>query len=106
METIAHTLENGLTVLLRPMPAAPAVSVWVGYKVGSRNQRPGITGATHWVEHMLFKGGGKLKKGDIDSIVGRLGGKFYGVTGNDFTAYLASLPPAGPENSLPMQGET
>ena len=45
------------------MPSAPAVSVWTGYKVGSRNERPGITGATHWVEHMLFKGGGKLKKG-------------------------------------------
>src|SRR3990170_3375081 len=74
METIPHRLDNGLTVLLQPMPSAPAVSVWAGYKVGSRDERPGITGATHWVEHMLFKGGGKLKKGEIDDLVGRLGG--------------------------------
>ncbi len=105
METIAHTLENGLTVLLRPMPAAPAVSVWVGYKVGSRNERPGITGATHWVEHMLFKGGGKLKKGDIDSIVGRLGGKFNGFTDTDFTIYFETLPPADLDAGLMIEAE-
>src|SRR5437867_3725373 len=105
METIARTLDNGLTVLLRPMPAAPAVSVWVGYKVGSRNERPGITGATHWVEHMLFKGGGKLKKGDIDSIVGRLGGKFNGFTDTDFTIYFETLPPKDLETGLMIEAE-
>ena len=105
METIARTLDNGLTVLLRPMPAAPAVSVWVGYKVGSRNERPGITGATHWVEHMLFKGGGKLKKGDIDSIVGRLGGKFNGFTDTDFTIYFETLPPDHLDDGLMIESE-
>ena len=105
METIARTLNNGLTVLLRPMPSAPAVSVWVGYKVGSRNERPGITGATHWVEHMLFKGGGKLKKGDIDSIVGRLGGKFNGFTDTDFTIYFETLPPDHLDDGLMIESE-
>ena len=105
METITRTLDNGLTVLLRPMPEAPAVSVWVGYKVGSRNERPGITGATHWVEHMLFKGGGKLKKGDIDSIVGRLGGKFNGFTDTDFTIYFETLPPGDLDTGLMIEAE-
>jgi len=105
METIARTLDNGLTVLLRPMPSAPAVSVWVGYKVGSRNERPGITGATHWVEHMLFKGGGKLKKGDIDAIVGRLGGKANGFTDTDFTIYFETLPPNHLETGLMIESE-
>lgn len=105
METTARTLDNGLTVLLRPMPEAPAVSVWVGYKVGSRNERPGITGATHWVEHMLFKGGGKLKKGDIDAIVGRLGGKFNGFTDTDFTIYFETLAPEHLETGLMIEAE-
>jgi zinc protease len=87
------------------MPSAPAVSVWVGYKVGSRNERPGITGATHWVEHMLFKGGGNLRKGDIDSIVGRLGGKFNGFTDTDFTIYFETLPPEHLETGLMIEAE-
>ncbi len=105
METIAKTLDNGLTVLLRPMPESPAASVWVGYKVGSRNERPGITGATHWVEHMLFKGGGKLKKGDIDSIMGRIGGKFNGFTDTDFTIYFETLPPDHLDTGLLIESE-
>ena len=105
MKTIAESLDNGLTVLLRPMPHAPAVSVWVGYKVGSRNERPGITGATHWVEHMLFKGGGRLKKGDIDAIVGRLGGKFNGFTDTDFTIYFETLAPDQLDTALMIEAE-
>ncbi|MBI4416248.1 MAG: insulinase family protein, partial [Euryarchaeota archaeon] len=91
--------------LLRPLPEAPAVSVWVGYKVGSRHERPGVTGATHWVEHMLFKGGGKLKKGDIDAIVGRLGGKFNGFTDADLTAYFETLPPDHLDTGLMIEAE-
>src|SRR3990172_4033384 len=105
MKTIAESLDNGLTVLLRPMPHAPAVSVWVGYKVGSRNERPGSTGATHWVEHMLFKGGGRLKKGDIDAIVGRLGGKFNGFTDTDFTIYFETLAPDQLDTALMIEAE-
>ncbi len=105
MATVAHTLDNGLTVLLHPMPEAPAVAVWVGYKVGSRNERPGITGATHWVEHMLFKGGGALKKGDIDAIVGRIGGKFNGFTDTDFTIYFETLGPDHLDTALMIEAE-
>ena len=103
--TVAHTLKNGLTVLLDPMPEAPAVTVWVGYKVGSRNERPGITGATHWVEHMLFKGGGALKKGDIDAIVGRLGGKFNGFTDTDYTIYFETPSPDHLDAALMIEAE-
>ena len=105
METTSHRLDNGLTVLLQPMPSAPAVSVWAGYKVGSRNERPGITGATHWVEHMLFKGGGSLKKGEIDDLVGRLGGKYNGFTDTDFTVYFETLPPEHLETALMIESE-
>jgi zinc protease len=62
------------------------------YRVGSRNERPGITGASHWVEHMLFKGGREFGKGDIFKQVARHGGTNNGFTSNDFTAYFETLP--------------
>jgi len=47
-------LPNGLTVLLKEVHTAPLVSWWVWYRVGSRHERPGHTGISHWVEHMMF----------------------------------------------------
>ena len=52
----SFTLENGLRVLLASQASSPTASVWVWYRVGSKNEHPGITGASHWVEHMLFEG--------------------------------------------------
>ncbi|MCZ7544570.1 MAG: insulinase family protein [Anaerolineae bacterium] len=49
-------LPNGMVLLLKEMHHAPVVSWWVLYRVGSRNEIPGITGVSHWVEHMMFKG--------------------------------------------------
>ena len=51
-----HQLDNGLQVILQPTRAAPVASFWLWYRVGSRNEVPGLTGLSHWVEHMLFKG--------------------------------------------------
>ena len=50
------TLDNGLTVLVQEVHTAPLASVWCWYKVGSRDEGPGVTGVSHWVEHMNFKG--------------------------------------------------
>lgn len=58
-KTIRTTLENGLTVVLREVHSAPIVSLWVWYRVGSRNETAGVTGVSHWVEHMQFKGTAK-----------------------------------------------
>ena len=49
-------LGNGLQVVLKESHAAPVASFWIYYRVGSRNEAPGSTGISHWVEHMLFKG--------------------------------------------------
>ena len=51
-----HTLANGLMVQLKEIHTAPIISHWVWYRVGSRNEQPGLTGISHWVEHMQFKG--------------------------------------------------
>jgi zinc protease len=85
-------LSNGLTVVLREMHHAPVASFWVWYRVGSRNEVPGITGISHWVEHMLFKGTPTYPQGQFDKLVAREGGVFNGMTWIDFTTYFETLP--------------
>jgi zinc protease len=79
------TLDNGLTVVLREMHHAPVTSFWVWYRVGSRNEIPGITGVSHWVEHMMFKGSPQFPPGSLDRAVSREGGRWNAFTTNDFT---------------------
>jgi len=88
----AFTLANGLRVLLVAQPESPTASVWVWYRVGSKNEHPGITGASHWVEHMLFEGSPRYPKGAIDRAVLRVGGQLNAFTDTDFTAYFTTVP--------------
>ncbi|HET7264594.1 MAG TPA: pitrilysin family protein [bacterium] len=90
--TVRTTLSNGLTVLLREVHTAPVATFWAWYRVGSRNEVLGITGISHWVEHMLFKGTPTLGKGELSRLVNRHGGTWNGFTWKDFTAYFETLP--------------
>jgi len=90
--TRGFTLDNGLRVLLAADPRSPTASVWVWYRVGSKNEHPGITGASHWVEHMLFEGSPRYAKGEIDRAVVRVGGELNAFTDVDFTAYFTTVP--------------
>lgn len=105
MATHVDSLENGLKVILRPMPDTRALSCWVTYRVGSRNEVPGMTGSTHWVEHMLFKGGGKLAKGEIDRLISRVGGKMNAFTDTDFTTYFETIPASQMDTALMIESE-
>ena len=86
------TLANGLTVVLKEMHHAPVACFMVWYRVGSRNERPGITGISHWVEHMMFKGTPTFPNGTLDKAVSREGGYWNAFTWIDFTAYYETLP--------------
>jgi zinc protease len=88
----SFTLSNGLEVLLAPSASSPTASVWVWYRVGSKNERPGITGASHWVEHMLFEGSPRYKKGEMDRAIVSVGGELNAFTDSDFTAYFSTVP--------------
>jgi zinc protease len=92
MSTQKHTLNNGLTVLLRESRRTPVTTFWVWYRVGSRNEVPGITGIAHWSEHMLFKGSQAFPKGEIDKQIARNGGVMNGLTWLDFTTFFETLP--------------
>jgi zinc protease len=85
-------LRNGLQVLLKEIRTAPIVSVWLWFRVGSRNERPGLTGVSHWVEHMQFKGTPSYPAGSIDRVISREGGVHNAMTWLDWTAYYETLP--------------
>lgn len=87
-----RVLDNGLTVVLREMHHAPVASFWIWYRVGSRNEKPGNTGVSHWVEHMMFKGSPSFPPGTLDRAVSRLGGRYNAFTWIDFTAYFETMP--------------
>ncbi len=87
-----RTLDNGLTVILKESRRAPVTTFWIWYRVGSRNEVPGVTGIAHWVEHMLFKGSGAFPKGEIDTQIARNGGVMNGFTWLDFTTFFETLP--------------
>lgn len=80
-------LDNGLTVLTRELHASPIVTAMIWYRVGSRNEELGQTGKSHFLEHMLFKGTDRFKKGAIDLLTLKNGGNNNAFTSHDFTAY-------------------
>ena len=85
-------LPNGLTLVLKEMHVAPVTSFWVWYRVGSRNEHLGITGISHWVEHMLFKGTPTYSESELDRLVSREGGVRNGMTWMDWTTYYETMP--------------
>ncbi|MCA9933004.1 MAG: insulinase family protein, partial [Anaerolineales bacterium] len=86
------TLDNGLTVILKEMHHAPVASFMIWYRVGSRNEVPGITGISHWVEHMMFKGTPAFPGDQLDRMISREGGHWNAFTWLDFTAYYETMP--------------
>jgi len=81
-------LDNGLKVLIQEAHTAPLVSVWCWYRVGSRDETTGLTGISHWVEHMNFKGTTNIPRDEMKGIVERFGGMWNGYTWIDQTTYL------------------
>jgi len=92
VKTTRHTLDNGMEVVLREVHNAPVISWWVAYHIGSRNERTGQTGISHWVEHMMFKGTEKFPAGYLDKAIDRVGGQWNAFTSTDFTMYYETLP--------------
>ena len=91
-DLVEFHLDNGLQVLLKPVHSAPVATCWIWYRVGARNELPGRTGISHWVEHMMFKGTPAFPKGSIMRLVNKNGGILNGFTSEDYTAYFETLP--------------
>ena len=86
------TFSNGLQVMLKEIRTAPIVTNWIWYRVGSKDEIPGITGISHWVEHMQFKGTPQFPAGVLDKAVSRDGGVWNAFTYVDWTTYYETMP--------------
>jgi len=84
---VAHTFPNGLRVRLFPDRVVPAVSYYTFFHVGSRNERPGLTGISHLFEHMMFNGSERYGPKEFDRTLEAHGGASNAYTSNDVTAY-------------------
>jgi len=82
-----HTLKNGMKILLQEDHTVPSICFYIYFRVGNRNERPGITGISHLFEHMMFNGSAKYPPTEFDRIIEEGGGYSNGSTWNDFTNY-------------------
>lgn len=88
---VEKRLGNGLNVIVKPDHRAPVVVSQIWYKVGSSYEHAGITGVSHVLEHMMFKGTSKHGAGEFSRIIAEHGGKENAFTGRDYTAYFQQL---------------
>lgn len=86
-----HILGNGLKVLVKEDHRSPVVVSQVWYKVGSSYEPGGITGLSHMLEHMMFKGTDKHPAGEFSRIIAENGGDENAFTGSDYTAYFQTM---------------
>ncbi len=85
-------LQNGLEIKLKEIHTAPLISSWTWYKVGSRDELPGVHGISHWVEHMQFKGTERFPAEVVEKAVARAGGVWNAFTYLDWTTYFETMP--------------
>ncbi|NOY17474.1 MAG: insulinase family protein [Gammaproteobacteria bacterium] len=84
-------LDNGMKILIKQDHRAPVVVAQVWYRIGSSYEPEGITGVSHVLEHMMFKGTKRHGKGEFNRIIAENGGRDNAFTGRDYTAYFQTL---------------
>jgi Predicted Zn-dependent peptidases len=100
-----HRLKNGLRLILSEDHSSPIVSFQVWYNVGSRNERPGITGISHLFEHMMFKGSKNVEPEEHGRIIQQNGGTDNAFTARDMTAYFENLPSSQLELAVRLEAD-
>ncbi|NLC13637.1 MAG: insulinase family protein [Chloroflexi bacterium] len=90
---------------MKPIHTAPIVSTWLWYDVGSRNELPGKTGLSHWVEHMQFKGTRTYTAKEMEDTIARTGGYANAFTSPDWTTYFQTVPSAALEIALRFESD-
>jgi zinc protease len=105
MSVHEEVLENGLRVLVQEVHTAPLASVWCWYRVGSKDEAPGLTGVSHWVEHMNFKGTKNIPRDKVKGIIEQFGGYWNGYTWIDQTTYTETATRDALERMLFIESE-
>ncbi len=98
-------LANGLKVIVKEDHRAPVATAQVWYKVGSASEYGGITGVSHVLEHMMFKGTPKFPLGEFSQILASVGARDNAFTGRDYTAYYQLLDVSKIETSFKLESD-
>jgi zinc protease len=101
----AHQLANGMKVLVQEDHNIPNVAMYFFYKIGSRNERPGITGVSHFFEHMMFNGAKKYGPKQFDNEMEKAGGNNNAYTSQDVTVYTDWFPSSALELMFDMEAD-
>jgi hypothetical protein len=91
-QIVTRTLSNGMKLVVWPDRDIPNVAMYTWYRVGSRNERPGITGISHFFEHMMFNGTKTRAPGEFDRVMEGSGGSNNAYTSSDVTVYQNWFP--------------
>ena len=103
--TKEYRLKNGLKLIVQPDRRSPVVINQIWYKVGSVYEPPGLTGISHFLEHLMFKGTKNLKDGEFSKIVASGGGSENAFTSFDYTGYYQKWGKQNLETSLRLEAE-
>ncbi|HKG22486.1 MAG TPA: pitrilysin family protein [Blastocatellia bacterium] len=100
-----HTLKNGMKILVQEDHSIPSVALYIFYRIGSRNERPGTTGISHFFEHMMFNGAKKYGPGEFDRVMEAAGGRNNAYTNNDVTVYQDWFTPSALELIFDLEAD-
>jgi zinc protease len=99
------TLDNGLKIIVWPDHDIPNVAMYTFVRAGGRNEHPGITGVSHFFEHMMFLGTENLAPGEFDRIMEAEGGRNNAYTTSDVTVYTDWFPRSALEKIFEIEGD-
>ncbi|MCI0486756.1 MAG: insulinase family protein [Blastocatellia bacterium] len=100
-----HTLKNGMKILVQEDHSIPNVALYIFYRIGSRNERPGTTGLSHFFEHMMFNGAKKYGKGKFDETMEAAGGSNNAYTSQNVTVYQDWFPRSSMELIFDLEAD-
>ncbi len=100
-----HTLTNGLKILVHEDHSIPSAAINIFYRIGSRNERPGTTGISHFFEHMMFNGAKKYGPRQFDVVMEAAGGRNNAFTSYDVTVYQDWFPPSALELIFDLEAD-
>ena len=100
-----HTLKNGMKILVQEDHSIPNVALYIFYRIGSRNERPGITGLSHYFEHMMFNGAKKYGPGEFDRVMEANGGSNNASTSQNVTIYQDWFPTSALELIFDLEAD-
>lgn len=103
--TFTHTLGNGMKIVVREDHRAPVMVSQVWYKVGSSYEHAGMTGVSHVLEHLMFKGTEKVPSGEFSKLIANYGGSENAFTSYDYTGYYQVMSATNLPLSIELEAD-